>query len=323
MTHGHVGGISLTEFEAIEKYFSRMACRSSGVALGVGDDAALLAADPEAHLAVSVDSLVAGVHFFADADPADIGYKALAVNLSDMAAMAASPRWFTLALTLSEAEMNPAWLDGFARGLEQVAGDYGVALVGGDLCKGPLAVTIQIIGGCPRGREVRRRGAAEGDHIYVSGELGGAALALARLNAGLPPHPGCLARLLRPVPRVGLGISLRGVASAMIDVSDGLLADLGHILDAGAVGARLDIDAVPFDRRLDVECNPAQKWRCILGGGDDYELCFTVPPDSRQQLESIAHPVYRIGEITAEKALRCCRSDGTEHIPDGTGYIHF
>ena len=312
----------LTEFEAIEKYFAGLTPGGRGVVLGVGDDAALLAADPNTNLVVSTDTLVSGVHFFPDADPADVGYKALAVNLSDMAAMAAVPRWFTLALTLSETEMTHEWLDGFARGLAEPARNYDVALVGGDLCKGPPAVTVQVIGECPRGSEIRRRGAAVGDHIYVSGELGSASFALATLKSGRIPHPDCLARLLRPVPRVELGVSLRGIASAMIDISDGLLADLGHLLVAGAVGARVDIDTIPFHERLNAERDPAQKWRYILSGGDDYELCFTVPPDRQEQLGSIGCPVSRIGEITAERGLRCVRKDGTEYVPDRTGYVH-
>ena len=314
---------ALTEFDAIEKYFAGLTPGSRGVVLGVGDDAALLAADPDTHLVVSTDTLVSGVHFFPDADPADVGYKALAVNLSDLAAMAAVPRWFTLALTLSETEMSHEWLDGFARGLAQPARNYDVALVGGDLCKGPPAVTIQVIGECPRGSEVRRRGAAPGDHIYVSGELGSAAFALEILKSGRTPDPDCLARLLRPVPRVEMGVSLRGIASAMIDISDGLLADLGHLLKAGNIGARINIDAIPFHEQLDAECDPAQKWRCILSGGDDYELCFTVPPDRQDKLGSIGSPVSGIGEITAEKGLRCIRKDGTEYVPDRTGYVHF
>ena len=315
--------MSLTEFEAIEKYFAGLTPAGRGVTLGIGDDAALLEPDPDFHLVVSTDTIVSGIHFFPDADPADIGYKALAVNLSDMAAMAAVPRWFTLALTLSEAQMAHEWLDGFARGLGQAAGEYNVSLVGGDLCKGPPAVTIQVIGECPKGREIRRRGAAAGDHIYVSGELGSAAFALEMLKSGRTPHPDCLTRLLRPVPRIELGVSLRGIASAMIDISDGLLADLGHLLHAGSVGARVDIDALPYHERLDAEPDPAQKWRCILSGGDDYELCFTVPRDRQKQLESVDYPVFRIGEITAEKGLRCVRNDGTEYVPDRTGYRHF
>lgn len=313
----------MTEFEAIEKYFAGLTPGGRGVVLGVGDDAALLAADPDTNLVVSTDTLVSGVHFFPDADPADVGYKALAVNLSDLAAMAALPRWFTLALTLSETEMTHEWLDGFQRGLAEPARNYDVSLVGGDLCKGPTAVTIQVIGECPRGSEIRRHGAAAGDHIYVSGELGSAAFALATLKSGQTPDPDCLACLLRPVPRVELGVSLRGVASAMIDISDGLLADLGHLLKAGNVGARINIDAIPFHGQLNTECEPAQKWRCILSGGDDYELCFTVPPNRQNQLGSIGCPVSRIGEITAEKGLRCVRNDGTEYVPDRTGYVHF
>ena len=315
--------MSLTEFEAIEKYFAGLTPAGSGVTLGIGDDAALLDPDPDSYLVVSTDTLVSGIHFFPDADAADVGYKALAVNLSDLAAMAALPRWFTLALTLSETEMAHEWLDGFARGLGQAAGEYDVSLVGGDLCKGPLAVTIQVIGECPKGREIRRRGAAAGDHIYVSGELGSAAFALEMLKSGRNPHPDCHSRLLRPDPRVELGISLREIASAMIDISDGLLADLGHLLDAGNVGARVDIDAIPFHERLDAEPDPTQKWRCILSGGDDYELCFTVPPAKLQKLERVGAPVYRIGEITAELGLCCIRSDGAEYVPDRAGFVHF
>ena len=315
--------MSLTEFEAIEKYFAGLTPAGRGVMLGIGDDAALLEPGPDSCLVVSTDTLVSGVHFFPDADSSDVGYKALAVNLSDMAAMAALPRWFTLALTLSETEMTHEWLDGFARGLGQVAGEYGVALVGGDLCKGPLAVTIQVIGECPKGREIRRRGAVAGDHIYVSGELGSAAFALALLKSGRPPHPDCLARLLRPVPRIELGLSLRWIASAMIDISDGLLADLGHLLDAGNVGAQVNIGTIPYNERLDAEADTAQKWRYIISGGDDYELCFTVPPAKLQELERIGTPVYRIGEITAEQGLRCIRKDGAAFIPDGFGYLHF
>ena len=315
--------MSLTEFGAIEKYFAGLTPGGHGVVLGVGDDAAVLAVDADSHLVVTTDSLVSGVHFSPDADPADIGYKALAVNLSDMAAMAATPRWITLALTLSEAEMTHAWLDGFARGLAQLARNYNVSLVGGDLCKGPPAVTIQVIGVCPKGGEIRRDGAKAGDLIYLSGPLGSAALALAMLKSGRSPQPDCYKRLLRPTPRVELGVSLRGIASAMIDVSDGLLADLGHLLGAGRVGARINMDSIPVDTYLDSECHSAEKWRYVLSGGDDYELCFTVPPAKQQELERIGQPGYRIGAITPEQGLCCIRNDGSEHIPEGAGYSHF
>ena len=313
----------MTEFDIINKYFARLTPAGRGVVLGAGDDAALLAVEPGSHLVATTDTLVAGVHYFPDADPADVGYKALAVNLSDLAAMGATPRWFTLALTLSETEMSHAWLDGFSGGLAQLAGEHRIALVGGDLCKGPPAITIQALGECPQGQEVRRNGAKAGDFIYVSGTLGSAAHALAQLKSGHHPNPACLTRLLRPVPRVDLGISLRGIASAMIDVSDGLLADLGHLLDAGAAGARINIDSIPYHASLDNPRDPAQKWRHILSGGDDYELCFTVPPAKLQELEQIRQPRYRIGEITQEKELHCTRRDGSEYIPDATGYRHF
>ena len=291
--------------------------------LGVGDDAALLDLDAESYLVVSTDSLVSGVHFSPDADPADIGYKALAVNLSDMAAMAAVPCWFTLALTLSAAETNPAWLQGFACGLGELATKHTVSLVGGDLCKGPLAVTIQVIGECPKGREIRRSGARAGDSIYVSGQLGSAALALAMLKSGRQPQTDCHRRLLRPAPRVELGLSLRGIASAMIDISDGLLADLGHLLEAGHTGATINMDAIPTDPYLDNARTLAEKWRCVLSGGDDYELCFTVPPAKQQELECISQTVYRIGTVIAGQGLRCFHEDGSEYIPDSAGYTHF
>ena len=315
--------MSLTEFGVIEKYFAGLTPAGRGVMLGVGDDAALLAADAGSHLVVTTDSLVSGVHFFPGADPADIGYKSLAVNLSDMAAMGAEPRWITLALTLSEAEMNDDWLDGFARGLGQLAGNHAVSLVGGDLCKGPLAVTIQLIGECPKGREIRRSGANAGDLIYISGRLGSASLALAIFKSGQEPQPDCAGRLLRPEPRVELGVSLRGIASAMIDISDGLLADLGHLLESGSLGAVIDIDTIPVDTSLDRDCASPEKWRHVLSGGDDYELCFTVAPAKQQDLERIGRPVYRIGAVTAERGIRCIRADGSDHIPDSQGYLHF
>ena len=316
--------MSLSEFDAIEKYFAGLTPGRRGVIRGVGDDAAVLSVDAACHLVVTTDSLVAGVHFFPNADPSDIGYKALAVNLSDMAAMAAVPRWITLALTLPESELKHSWLSGFARGLSELAENYGVSLVGGDLCKGPLAVTIQVIGECLKGQEISRNGAKAGDSVYVSGELGSAACALAMLKSGRENIPlGFSKRLLRPSPRVELGVSLRGIASSMIDISDGLLADLGHLLKSGQVSALINMDAIPVDGYLDDECKPAEKWRYVLAGGDDYELCFTVPEERRQELENISQPLYRIGEITAGQGIRCIRDDGSVHTPDNAGYSHF
>ena len=313
----------LTEFELIEKYFARLTPDGRGVALGVGDDAAVLAAAPGSQLVVTTDTLVAGVHYFPDAEPAAIGYKALAVNLSDLAAMGAAPCWFTLALTLSTTELTHTWLDGFSAGLAQLAREHAITLVGGDLCQGPPAITICALGECPQGQALWRSGATAGDLIYVSGPLGGAAWALAQLKSGLDPDPACLTRLLRPLPRVALGRSLRGIASAVIDISDGLLADLGHLLNASDVGARLDIDAIPYHESLDNKCDSTQKWRHLLSGGDDYELCFTVPPDRAQALAPLGQPHYRIGAITAQQGLRCRHRDGSEYIAQATGYRHF
>ena len=313
----------MTEFDIIQKYFAPLTPNGRGVMLGTGDDAALLAVEPGSHLVVTTDTLVSGVHYFPDADPADVGYKALAVNLSDLAALGAAPRWFTLALTLSETQITHEWLHGFTHGLAQLARQHGVALVGGDLCQGPPAITIQALGECPVGQEIRRNGAKAGDQVYLSGPLGSAAHALEQLKCDHNPHPDCLTRLLRPTPRVGLGRSLRGIASAMIDLSDGLLADLGHLLKAGNTGARINIDTIPHDPRLDTECTPQQKWRHILSGGDDYELCFTVPPAKLQELEQIDEPLYHVGKITTEKELRCIHKNGKEYIPAGVGYRHF
>ncbi len=316
--------MSLNEFGIIEKYFAGLTPGGRGVICGIGDDAAVLSPDTDCHLVVATDSLVSGIHFFPDAGPSDIGYKALAVNLSDMAAMAATPRWVTLALTLSESELTDSWLSGFSRGLSELADDYVVSLVGGDLCKGPLAVTIQVIGECPKGREINRSGAKAGDAIYLSGELGSAACALAMFKSGKKNIPRNLSeRLHRPLPRVELGLSLRGIAGAMIDISDGLLADLGHLVKSSRVGALINMDTIPVDGYLDDHCEPAEKWRYILSGGDDYELCFTVPEEKRQELENSSRPVYHIGEITTEQGIRCTRDDGSIHTPDDTGYSHF
>lgn len=314
---------TLDEFSIIEKYFAGAAA-DGGVARGIGDDAALLNVDADCELAVTTDSLVAGAHFFPDANPFDIGYKALAVSLSDLAAMGAGPRWFTLALTLSPPQLRHDWLAEFSRGLAAPAHEYGMALVGGDLCRGPLAVTVQALGECPRGAAVGRDGARTGDSIYVSGNLGSAACALALLQSGAKtPAAPLVQRLLRPTPQVALGVALRGVAGAMIDVSDGLLADLGHVLRSSGVGARIDVGAVPHDESLDAAGDDAEKRRWMLAGGDDYELCFTVPRERQAQLESLGRPVYRIGEVTSERELRCLEGGRPAELPDEAGYRHF
>jgi len=306
------------EFDLIRQFFQRPVRRA---ALGVGDDCALLAPAPGMQLAVSSDMLVDGRHFFADVDPAALGHKALAVNLSDLAACGARPLAFTLALALPRAD--PAWLQAFAGGLLALADAHGCELVGGDTTAGPLNICITVFGEVPPGRALLRSGAQVGDEVWVSGTLGDARLALEALRgrARLPAAALAAARqrLERPTPRVALGQALQGVATSAIDVSDGLLGDLGHILAASRVGARLDVSAAieliaicavgssaggHFDLEIDLET----RRQCALAGGDDYELAFTAPAGQAAEVLAAARqagtPVTRIGRIEAEPGLR-------------------
>ena len=314
----------MNEFDIIRRHFAALTPPGPGTLLGIGDDAALLSVGAGSELAVSTDALVAGTHFFPDADPFDIGHKSLAVNLSDMAAMGAAPRWMTLSLTLCEGQLEDAWLSGFCRGLAELARRHGVALVGGDLSRGPLAVVIQLLGECPEGQAIRRDGARPGDAVFLSGELGAASCALALLKAGDAPPPEFSARLHRPAPQLELGAALRGVASAMIDVSDGLLADLGRLTQASGVGAAINIDAIPVSTQLRALAAPGDLWRHALAGGDDYELCFTAPARNWRKLQALGRPAHRIGAIVSAPGLRCHREDGAECAPDfAAGHDHF
>jgi thiamine-monophosphate kinase len=295
--------------------------------LGVGDDAALLQVPAGQELAVSTDALIEGVHFPEGADAFDVGFKSLAVNLSDMAAMGAEPRWATLVLTLPAADEQ--WLDGFARGFREIAAEFGIALVGGDLSAGPLGVTVQIMGVVPAGAALRRDRARAGDGVYVTGELGGAAFALDRLarNAGEVPAE-CLQRLRRPQPRVAAGLRLRGIAQSAIDVSDGLFLDLARIAEASRVGADIDLVRVPLCSAVAAIADCAERLQLGLGTGDDYELCFTVPSGRESQLAGFADragvAVTRIGVMAAGGRVRWLLEDGSEFLPDATaGYQHF
>jgi thiamine-monophosphate kinase len=247
--------------------------------LGVGDDAALIAVGPDMELAVSTDMLVSGTHFFPDADPRKLGWKALAVNISDMAAMGAQPRWATLAIALPRADES--WLSAFASGFFACAREFGIDLVGGDTTRGPLNLSVTILGEIPRGQALRRSVARPADDVWVSGTLGGAALALLALQGKVELAEDdlndCRRLLDTPQPRVDLGLALRGTATSALDISDGLLGDLGHILERSGVGAELCFDALPAHPVL--EPFLADEWaqRCLLSGGDDYELCFTAP----------------------------------------------
>lgn len=319
-----------TEFQLIHRYFTH---RARHAVLGVGDDAALVTVRRGHELVISADMLVAGRHFFRDADPRHLGHKALAVNLSDMAAMGAAPRWATLALALPSADER--WLRAFSRGFMTLARRFDVDLVGGDTTRGPLNICVQIMGEVPRGTALRRDGARVGDDIWVSGTLGDAALALAGLRRRLLLAPNelkqCAQRLHRPQPRVALGLALRGVAHSAIDVSDGLLADLGHILESSCVAAEIELAALPASGVLRRYLDRVVACRALLAGGDDYELCFTAPRTARTRVQRIGRRagilVSRIGSVCAQRRsvppLIVRAPDGTALRVVRGGYDHF
>lgn len=316
-----------SEFDLIRRHFTRPARHTE---LAVGDDATLFTPRPGMQLAASTDMLVAGTHFFADADPEALGWKALAVNLSDLAAMGAEPRWALLALALPTADET--WIEAFARGLFACAEQFDVDLAGGDTTRGPLNVCVTIIGEVPTGTAITRAGARPGDDIWITGEPGRGALGLAFLrgettldtDAAAP----CLDALHRPQPRVAAGLALRGVAGAMLDVSDGLVGDLAHILEASGTGAVLDLAALPLGPLLAAGADLAFAQRCVLGGGDDYELLFTAAAVHREHLDALAQrldlPFTRIGTITDRPGRLLLRgADGSECPPACRSYDHF
>lgn len=316
------------EFDLIRRFFQRPVRRA---ALGVGDDCALLAPAPGMQLAVSSDMLVEGRHFFADVDPRLLGHKSLAVNLSDLAACGARPLAFTLALSLPRADA--AWTEAFAAGLLALADAHGCELVGGDTTQGPLNICITVFGEVPPGQALLRSGARAGDDIWVSGSLGDARLALEALLGHTTLPPGTLAaarqRLEAPTPRVALGQALRGIASSALDVSDGLLGDLGHILEQSRVGASLDTRLVTplLDAGRHTPLAIDLLHQCTLSGGDDYELCFTAPADRRAAVQAAgrdsATRVTRIGCIEEQPGLRLIGPDGAAMAPRWTSFDHF
>lgn len=316
------------EFDLIRRFFQRPVRRA---ALGVGDDCALLAPAPGMQLAVSSDMLVEGRHFFADVDPRLLGHKSLAVNLSDLAACGARPLAFTLALSLPRADA--AWTEAFAAGLLALADAHGCELVGGDTTQGPLNICITVFGEVPPGQALLRSGARAGDDIWVSGSLGDARLALEALLGRTTLPPGTLAaarqRLEAPTPRVALGQALRGIASSALDVSDGLLGDLGHILEQSRVGASLDTRLITplLDAGRHTPLAIDLLHQCTLSGGDDYELCFTAPADRRAAVQAAgrdtATRVTRIGCIEEQPGLRLIGPDGAAMAPRWTSFDHF
>ena len=318
----------LSEFELIARYFTRPSAPDSRTALGVGDDCALLTPAPGMQLAVSTDMLVAGRHFFPEVDPLTLGHKCLAVNLSDLAAMGAHPIAFTLALALPEAREE--WLAPFAQGMLTLADEHGCELVGGDTTKGPLTISITVFGEIPFNQALRRDAAKAGDDIWVSGTLGDARLALAayrqELTLDAEAHQKAALRMHQPYPRLALGMALRGIAHAAIDISDGLAGDLGHILHRSGVGGQLDVDALPAGAVLQQQA-PDLRRRFALSGGDDYELCFTAPAARRKQVQAAADhaatAVTRIGQIEAHSGLRLVTGDGQPLALTPTSFDHF
>ena len=316
----------LSEFDLIAKYFTRPTPK---VTLGIGDDCALMMPTPGMQLAISCDMLVSGTHFFADADPRMLGHKSLAVNLSDLAAMGARPVACTMAMSLPGPD--EPWLKAFAEGFFALADVWECELIGGDTTRGPLNICVTVFGEVPAGMALRRDAAREGDDIWVSGTLGDARLGLAghlqELALDVATHQSAAARLHVPTPRVALGIALRGIARAAIDISDGLAGDLRHILKRSGKGATLDVDALPAGPMLVQQPDEVRR-RFALAGGDDYELCFTAPSDRRAQVEAaggqVGVAVTRVGRIEAENVgLRLVDGSGRPIEVASSSFDHF
>jgi thiamine-monophosphate kinase len=318
------------EFQLIQQFFQREQAEqpAEGVLLGIGDDCALLQIPEGKQLAVSVDTLVAGVHFPADADAELIAERALRTNLSDLAAMGAAPLWFTLALTLPDA--NEDWLRRFSRGLFSCAREYGIALIGGDTTSGPLTITIQVMGAVAPGAAMRRDGANIGDFVLVTHSLGDGAAALAvmenRIECDESSANYLHERFYRPVPRLQESALIRALASAAVDISDGLVADLQHICDASDVGAVIDVENLPLSAAVQALNNPTQAMEWALSGGDDYELCFTVAPEKMADIAMLIAQgklnATVIGEIVPGTKV-ICEYEGEPFALANTGYQHF
>ncbi len=319
--------MSLAEFALIERIRARSKGRDD-IVLGIGDDAALLQPVAGHWLVVTADTLNSGVHFPPETLPADIGWKTLAVNLSDLAAMGATPAWGTLALSLPTSEAD--WIDAFADGFFALADHHAWRLIGGDTTRGPLSLSVTAFGQVPHGQALRRDGAQVDDDIWVSGTLGDAAAALQLWQRGALDVAGVAAdtdrevlrqRLLRPTPRVALGTALRGIATAAVDISDGLLADLGHIAARSSVAAHVDAGSVPCSASAERVIGREAARHCALSGGDDYELCFTAPRSCRTALDEIACrlalDLTRIGHVVGGAGVHCPGSQARQ------GYAHF
>lgn len=316
----------MSEFDLIQQHFTRPTRHTN---LSVGDDAALISIAKGMELAISADMLVAGTHFFADCDPYQLGWKSLAVNISDMAAMGANPRWATLAIALPE--VNEPWLAEFSKGFFACTDAFNVDLIGGDTTRGPLTISVQIMGEVPAGKAIKRSGAKVNDEIWVSGTLGDAAMALAVMQQRFDLATSDLNQienaLHTPQPRVALGQALHGVASSAIDISDGLLADLRHILKASKLGAIIRLDQVPISDIVHRNLHLKQVKNMVLAGGDDYELCFTAPPNRHAEIANLSKTLNlalnHIGNITANTDLIVHGLDNEILDIKETGFDHF
>jgi len=309
----------MNEFELIQNYFN-WPFSDLSIELGIGDDAAIFNLDSGYQLVTTTDTLSEGIHFFKNDSPEDIAYKSLAVNLSDIAAMGATAKCFTLAITLPK--LDEIWLKQFSQSLKQTSEKYNVSLIGGDTTRGPLNITITMMGVVEKSKAIKRSGARNGDNIYVSGEIGDAALCLKKINAGEKPHKAELIKLNRPIPRLELGSTLKGIASSCIDISDGLEQDLSHIIKASKVGAMVDIQELPLSQSMIKYIEHNNDWALPLCGGDDYELCFTAPENFNSEIINIAEfykiKITKIGVINDSKDLKIKGYDG-----QGQSYQHF
>ncbi len=313
------------EFDLIQTYFSQLTPLNQNVTCGIGDDAAILNIPTNKQLVVSVDTLVEEIHFFKNMDPYRLGHKALAVNLSDMAAMGATPAFFTLALSLPD--IDKIWLKGFSKGLADLAQQFDLSLIGGDTTKGAKTISIQIMGFVEKDQAVFRHNAQIDDDIYITGVLGDAALALQQLYAQKRPKEQLKEALEMPTPRIKIGIELTPFIHAMIDISDGLMADLGHICNASHCGATLFLEKIPLSLIMQTYIKQTQDWSLVLSGGEDYELCFSAPSKYRQRIQHISQqyhiPINRIGIIKKNKKIDIVRADKTYYTQIHTGYDHF
>jgi len=321
--------LSITEFNLIEKYFYQRKEQRKDVALGIGDDCALLNVSPGQQLAVTVDTMVENIHFLPSLSPEDLAWKAITVNLSDLAAMGAEPAWLTLALTLPEA--NETWLEAFSNSFFECVDYYGLQLVGGDTTSGPLSVTIQAMGFTPLNSALKRSNAKPGDVVCVTGNLGDAGLGLAislgkHLAKSTEHKDRLIERFNRPTPRVAEGIALRNLASAAIDLSDGLAGDLLHILKESSVGAVIELNSLPLSEALLAECGKEQAIQYALSAGEDYELCFTTAEENLDNLENAFKSTNcnftQIGRIIGGNELIYC-SEGKNVKLELSGYQHF